>query len=77
MWEEPEDGSGFWMVLGSGTPTFKHTTLQSARSEAERLARQCPGTKFYILKAQSVCVVKDVHWSPLTFRNADGSTVPF
>jgi hypothetical protein len=52
----------FWMVLGVGTPTYKHTTLESAKTEAERLARACPGDEFTVL--QSIATVKksDISW---------------
>ena len=36
----------FWMVLGSGLPTYRHDTERSARAEAERLARQQAGQEF-------------------------------
>lgn len=65
----------FWMVLGSGQPTFHHATLESAKREAERLARLHPGSTFTVL--QSVCqVVKsDVSWE--THQIDDGTDIPF
>lgn len=46
----------FWMVWreGSSQPKYKHDTKQSAEKEAERLSRQNPGERFYVLKAKSV-----------------------
>ena len=65
----------FWMVLGSGEPSFHHSSSESAKREAERLARLHPGSTFTVL--QSVCqVVKsDVSWQ--THHLDDGTEVPF
>lgn len=52
----------FWMVLGSGTPVVRHPTLEQARKEAERLARQDSGQSFYVLEAVGHCVKSDVRW---------------
>lgn len=43
----------FWMVWREGSPTtkFRHYTRANAEIEAERLARQCPGETFYVLKS--------------------------
>ena len=43
----------FWMVwrLHGNAPTFRHTTENDARREAVRLARNVPGSKFYLLHA--------------------------
>lgn len=43
----------FWMVygLGSGRPTYRHETEDSAVEEAKRLARQCPGVDFFVLES--------------------------
>lgn len=46
----------YWMVLGSGTPRYRHATEQSARTEAARLARNNPGVEFVVLR--SVCTVQ-------------------
>lgn len=40
------------------TPSFRHTTLKSARTEAERLANKHPGVEFEILKCIAVSQVK-------------------
>ncbi|MBO29517.1 MAG: hypothetical protein CML61_12320 [Rhodobacteraceae bacterium] len=48
----------FWVVKGNGPATFQHDTREQAEREAERLARQNPGRKFYVL--ETVCgFVKD------------------
>jgi hypothetical protein len=57
-----EDFQRFWMVRGSGDPTYHHPTKQSAMTEAERLCRAHPGNQFFVL--ESVAMVKkcDVRW---------------
>jgi hypothetical protein len=69
----------FWMVLGSGQPTHRHQSEQSARTEAERLARTNPGCEFYVLQAVAVCVKSDVTWNDLEDRDnmLDGVPIPF
>jgi len=52
----------FWMVLGSGTPTYKHANEESANAEAERLALQNRNTAFYVLSAVGKVVVSNVRW---------------
>ena len=44
------------MVLGNGRPNYRHTTEQSARHEAERLALSNPCCEFVVLS--SVCTIK-------------------
>lgn len=49
----------FWMVWSpqGGAPTVKHDEERLALSEAERLARKCPGHEFYVLRAEHLrCV---------------------
>jgi hypothetical protein len=43
----------FWMVWCTtrGGPVYQHSTKQSARREAERLAHVCPGQTFIVLAA--------------------------
>jgi hypothetical protein len=57
----------FWMVWREfgGTPTYKHPNEDSARREAERLARMTPGVRFYILReADSVVMpLPPVEWA--------------
>lgn len=47
------DERTFWMIWSpSGhPPTHRHQTYESARVEAERLARSVPGSEFFILQA--------------------------
>ena len=73
----------FWMVVGRGTPTHRHPTLQSAKAEAERLARIDPTQEFVVLESVSACKKNDVTWtdaaeayhgeSPRTNRASDSS----
>jgi hypothetical protein len=46
-------GIQFFMVWrdGSFATRFRHDTEHSAKAEAARLARETPGTKFYVLCA--------------------------
>lgn len=61
----------FWMVWSptGRTPTFKHDSEESARNEAERLARNTsPGEKFYILEAKAVVERPEL---PVTWTDLD------
>lgn len=53
----------FWMVLGEagGPPRYRHDTEESARTEAERLARTHGGT-FHVLECKASCTHNDVDW---------------
>lgn len=69
----------FWMVLGSGTPTCRHPSKKSARTEAERLARLNPGQEFVVLESLATVIKSDVQWQ---LNSLDGSVeesedVPF
>lgn len=61
----------FWMVLGQGPPVYRHATEQSARIEAERLARAHPCVPFVVLKAVAECRKSDVAWMELAIRPPD------
>lgn len=66
----------FWMVLGEGTPVYRHSTLQSAKTEAERLARLIPGTEFTILASVATVVKSDIHWEEHD-EDGLGDEIPF
>ena len=55
--------SKFWMVLGSGEPTLRHPSRQSAKREAERLARANPGEEFVVLEAVATVAKCDLVWT--------------
>lgn len=57
----------FWDCYIEGTDGgkyLKHTTLESARQEAERLARLKPGCKVYVLKMVDYCIAyeRPIEW---------------
>ncbi len=60
-----------WNPNGPRNPSFRHTTLEAATTEARRLAEQAPGQEFIILAA--VRSVKRV--DPLIITNFDD--IPF
>lgn len=67
----------FWMVLGSGTPAYRHPSKSTAIQEAERLARLNPGEEFVILESLAVCKKQDLLWEPTNIDNSESSHVPF
>ena len=52
----------FWMVwrFGSSVMAKQHESQGAAQREAERLAAENPGKKFYVLQAQSVSTIASV-----------------
>jgi hypothetical protein len=60
-----EPNQPFWLVWNErgGVPTYKHLTPESARAEAERLARLNPGGKFHVLAALGHCAFNAVNWT--------------
>lgn len=54
----------FWLVWNEvgGAPTLKHPTPQSARHEAERLARANPGQAFHVLIVVGTARYHAVNW---------------
>lgn len=65
----------FWMVLGRGVPTMRHTTRLDAKNEAERLARIHRGTEFIFLEAIAKAISSDVQWEKATGDHQD--SIPF
>jgi hypothetical protein len=57
----------FWMVWNPYTKatSFRHSTLETALVEAERLARTVGG-EFFVLEAQRKCQRSDVAWETLS-----------
>ena len=64
----------FWLVWNpqGHSPTVKHPMIYQAKAEAERLARDNPGQKFYVLSAVGMCEYQAVTWQRL-----DGEDIPF
>ncbi len=56
------NGDNFFMVYAQdgGAPTYRHATVDEAKTEAERLARQNPGKKFFVLMTVAVSKRVDV-----------------
>jgi hypothetical protein len=54
----------FWIVWYETdlSTSKKHDTIESARMDAEALARANRGDTFYILEAVECCVANDVQW---------------
>ncbi len=55
----------FWVIWNerANAPTVKHWSYQSAKNEAERLARCNPGQEFHVLKSFATCKSVDVAWT--------------
>lgn len=64
------------MVLGEGTPCYRHLTRSSACIEAERLARLAPNQEFVVLEAIATVKKSDVQWQSL-MGDAQSDQVPF
>lgn len=47
------------------TPTYKHSTEELARTEAERLARNNPGQQFYVMAPLGLARRVDVEYKQL------------
>lgn len=54
----------FWFVWNPNSlnPRFKHDTVESATTEAERLARMHPGQEFIVLESIAACRAVSVEW---------------
>lgn len=56
----------FWIVwspTGTSPPRFKHGTLDSARTESERLARAAPNAEFFVMACVGRSKKVDVSWT--------------
>lgn len=49
-----------WSPTGTHPPKYRHETRQAAKTEAERLAQQCPGKQFFVLAALSLSSIPPV-----------------
>ncbi len=64
----------FYMVKGDGPTNFRHETREDAEREARRLARENPGTPFFVLVAIGGFVKDDLHSIQLRIREDE---IPF
>lgn len=65
----------FWMVKGAGPASACHGSRAGAEREAERLARQNPGTLFYVLEA--VACHRRVDVERIALDGRDDPEIPF
>lgn len=54
----------FFMVLRDGVSatSFRHERFNDAKSEAERLANQNPGVRFFVLQSIGAAIRNEVTW---------------
>lgn len=76
------DAAYFWMVWreGSHDCSFQHWSRKSADEEAQRLARECPGKMFFVMKSATgfMCPVGAVSKAKMRQAVDDlDSEVPF
>lgn len=71
------DGQPFYVVWSpeNGPPRVRHQYRERAVSEATRLARQSPGSEFFVMMATDRFVKDEVQRTTL-FRDDDGQ-IPF
>ena len=74
----------FWMVFvdGKGGPTYKHYSLKSAETEAERLSRVNPDALVHVLVAVGACktTIPEPSWVEMVEADpgkADEESCPF
>lgn len=62
---------GFFMVYGEGqgAPTIRHADEETARKEAERLARNNRGVRFHVLHAFASVISTDIVWRDAVKRD--------
>lgn len=51
-----------WVVYNPNgrAPHYKHTSFESAKQEAKRLARQNPDQRFYVMESVAMALKRDV-----------------
>lgn len=71
----------FWLVWspqGRTPPSMRHLTIDTANTEADRLAKLNPGHSFFVLTAESLHVKRDVDVIQLRGRgDRIGNGIPF
>ena len=57
----------FWLVWNptGGVPTHRHPTFESAKAEAERLARLNPNTEFFVRTSVGVARKVESIWTDM------------
>ena len=65
----------FWMVQGDGPARVRHSVRAIAEREAQRLARESPGTVFYVMEA--VAAHRKVDVERVAFDDKFGDGIPF
>ena len=67
-------GLGMWFVWCANEcgriPTFTHANVDSAKKEAERLAKLHPDTEFHVLQSMAFCIKQEVKWEVMPDVNA-------
>ena len=64
----------FYMVKGDGPTNVRHASREIAEREAKRLARENPGTPFFVMMAIDGFVKDDVRHIDLHFSEPE---IPF
>ena len=65
----------FWMVQGDGPARVRHSLRAVAEREAQRLARENPGTEFYVMEA--VAGHRKIDVERVAFDDKLGDCIPF
>lgn len=73
------DESSFWMVWNPQryAPTYRHTTAESALTEAKRLARNNPSQKFYVLQAIGLATIPEPPVHVIKLASDVDADIPF
>lgn len=53
-----------WCPEGPRQPSVFHSSFESARNEASRMARIHPGKPFHVCKISGTAIKRDVDWIP-------------
>ena len=69
----------FWVVwrIGGGSPTVQHPCFRTAKAEAQRLARACPGQTFAVLAAAVAYTKRDLDEVRFTDPDDLDQEIPF
>ena len=69
----------FWVVWNPSAfpPRVRHSSYESARTEAKRLARANPDQQFFVLKSVGCAQRETVSWVGLHDDDPYGDGIPF